>query len=55
DWRPGDDVIVPPAGSCGVAKDRMDGKEAGVTCHDWFFCTKKIDKEKVLSAIKTKK
>nr|MCU0236484.1 peroxiredoxin [Acidobacteriota bacterium] len=31
DWRPGDDVIVPPAGSCGVAKDRMDGKEAGVT------------------------
>ena len=55
DWRPGDDVIVPPAGSCGVAKDRMDGKEAGVTCHDWFFCTKKIDKEKVLSTIKKKK
>jgi peroxiredoxin (alkyl hydroperoxide reductase subunit C) len=25
DWRPGDDVIVPPAGSCGVAKDRMEG------------------------------
>jgi peroxiredoxin (alkyl hydroperoxide reductase subunit C) len=54
DWRPGDDVIVPPAGSCGVAKDRMDGKETGVTCHDWFFCTKKIDKEKVLAAIKKK-
>jgi peroxiredoxin (alkyl hydroperoxide reductase subunit C) len=54
DWRPGDDVIVPPAGSCGVAKDRMDGKESGVTCHDWFFCTKKIDKEKVLAAIKKK-
>ncbi len=52
DWRPGDDVIVPTAGSCGVAKDRMDGKEQGVTCHDWFFCTKKIDKEKVLQAIK---
>jgi peroxiredoxin 2/4 len=55
DWRPGDDVIVPTAGSCGVAKDRMDGKEPGVTCHDWFFCTKKIDKDKVLSAIKKKK
>lgn len=54
DWRPGDDVIVPPAGSCGVAKDRMDGKESGVTCHDWFFCTKKIAKENVLAAI-TKK
>ena len=52
DWRPGDDVIVPPAGSCGVAKDRMDGKEKDVTCHDWFFCTKKIDKAKVLETIK---
>jgi peroxiredoxin (alkyl hydroperoxide reductase subunit C) len=55
DWRPGDDVIVPTAGSCGVAKERMEGKEAGVTCHDWFFCTKKIDKEKVLGTIKKKK
>jgi peroxiredoxin (alkyl hydroperoxide reductase subunit C) len=54
DWRPGDDVIVPTAGSCGVAKNRMDGKEEGVACKDWFFCTKKIDKEKVLGAI-TKK
>jgi len=50
DWRPGDDVIVPTAGSCGVAKDRMDGKQEGVECKDWFFCTKKLDKEKVLSA-----
>jgi peroxiredoxin 2/4 len=50
DWRPGDDVIVPPAGSCGVAKDRMEGKEE-MKCYDWFFCTKKIDKEKVFSAI----
>ncbi len=54
DWRPGDDVIVPTAGSCGVAKERMEGKEAGVTCHDWFFCTKKIPKEEVLKAV-TKK
>ena len=54
DWRPGDDVIVPPAGSCGVAKDRMEGKDAGVTCHDWFFCTKKISKEEVLSKIQAK-
>jgi peroxiredoxin (alkyl hydroperoxide reductase subunit C) len=54
DWRPGDDVIVPPAGSCGVAKDRMDGKESGVTCHDWFFCTKKITKDAVLTRIQKK-
>jgi len=51
DWRPGDDVIVPTAGSCGTAKDRMEGKEEGVTCYDWFFCTKKLSKEKVESAL----
>jgi peroxiredoxin 2/4 len=50
DWRPGDDVIVPPAGSCGVAKDRMENKEE-MKCYDWFFCTKKLSEEKVLSTI----
>jgi peroxiredoxin (alkyl hydroperoxide reductase subunit C) len=44
DWRPGDDVIISPAGNCGTAKDRMDGKEEGLDCKDWFFCTKKLDK-----------
>lgn len=51
DWRPGDDVIVPPPGSCGVAQERMEGKQEGVTCQDWFFCTKKLDKETVLGTI----
>ncbi|MBN2261429.1 MAG: peroxiredoxin [Prolixibacteraceae bacterium] len=51
DWRPGDDVIISPAGSCGTAKDRMDGKEDGLDCKDWFFCTKKIDKEEVLKRV----
>jgi len=50
DWRPGDDVIVPPAGSCGTAKDRMEGKE-DMKCYDWFFCVKKISKETVLEKI----
>jgi peroxiredoxin 2/4 len=50
DWQPGDDVIVPTAGSCGVAKERMDNK-VDMHCYDWFFCTKKLDKEKVLSTI----
>jgi len=49
DWRPGDDVIVPTAGSCGVAKERMESAE--MTWHDWFFCTKKLPKDQVLSAI----
>jgi peroxiredoxin (alkyl hydroperoxide reductase subunit C) len=52
DWYPGDDVIVPPAGSCGVAKDRMEGKEE-MKCYDWFFCTKKIDKDTVLKTLLT--
>lgn len=47
DWQPGDDVIVPTAGSCGVAQDRMDKKEDGVTCYDWFFCTKPLSLAKV--------
>lgn len=46
DWRPGDDVIVPPAGSCGVAKERMEAKDH-LKCYDWFFCTKPISKEEV--------
>lgn len=49
DWRPGDDVIISPAGSCGVAKDRMEGKDDNIDdCKDWFFCTKKLDKDTVL-------
>ena len=50
DWQPGDDVIVPTAGSCGVAKERMDDKDE-LDCKDWFFCTKKLDKDLVLKTI----
>ena len=50
DWRPGDDVIVPPAGSCGTAKERMESKDE-MKCYDWFFCTKKLDKETVMNKI----
>ncbi len=51
DWQPGDDVIVPPAGSCNTAKDRVEGKEEGVECKDWFFCTKKISKEEIFNKV----
>jgi len=44
DWRPGDDVIIPPAGSCGTAKDRMETKEDDKYCLDWFMCFKKEKK-----------
>lgn len=55
DWRPGDDVIISPAGSCGTAKDRMEGKEGELNCQDWFFCTKKLDKDEVLNKVIDKK
>lgn len=55
DWRPGDEVIVPTAGSCGVAKERMESKSEDTKCYDWFFCTKEISKEKVLNAVLKKK
>ena len=51
DWRPGDKVIVPTAGSCGVAKERMEGQEEGVECVDWFFCTKNYSEAEVFAAI----
>ena len=41
DWRPGEDVIIPPAGSCGTAKDRMEDNDEGKYCLDWFMCFKK--------------
>jgi len=50
DWRPGDDVIIGPAGSCGAADDRMEGKE-DMDCKDWYFCTRKLDKEMVLDKV----
>jgi peroxiredoxin 2/4 len=49
DWEPGDDVIIGPAGSCGTASDRMQDGE--LDCKDWFFCTKKLDKQVVLDRI----
>ncbi|MDZ7739287.1 MAG: peroxiredoxin [Bacteroidales bacterium] len=54
DWRPGDEVIVPPPGSCGVAEERMTAGDSDVTCHDWFFCTKKLSKEEVMKKVAKK-
>jgi peroxiredoxin (alkyl hydroperoxide reductase subunit C) len=50
DWQPGDDVIVPPAGSSAAAKDRMESK-APIKCYDWFFCTKPIAKEEIFKTV----
>ncbi len=44
DWRPGDDVIVPTAGSCGTAKERMENQGDDTYCLDWFMCFKREKK-----------
>ncbi|ATU08677.1 peroxiredoxin [Methanohalophilus portucalensis] len=43
-WQPGDDVIIPPPGSCGMAKERVETKEDDKYCLDWFICFKKDKK-----------
>ncbi|OQA57050.1 MAG: Alkyl hydroperoxide reductase subunit C [Candidatus Omnitrophica bacterium ADurb.Bin277] len=51
DWRPGEDVIIPPAGSCGTAKERMEKSgQDDMDCKDWFLCFKKLPKEDVEGA-----
>lgn len=43
-WVPGEEVIVPPPGSCGAAKDRMATTDPSVRCVDWFLCFKQLKK-----------
>lgn len=50
DWNPGDDVIISPAGNCGVAAERMTMTDE-LNCEDWYFCTKKLSKNEVLKEV----
>jgi len=40
-WELGDDVIVPPPGSCGSAKQRVEKPDPDARCLDWFLTLKK--------------
>ncbi len=40
-WQPGDDVIVPPPGSCGSAQERVEQTADNEYCLDWFLCFRK--------------
>lgn len=44
-WQPGDDVIIPPPGSCGTARDRVNRPDEDVYCLDWFMCFRREKKE----------
>jgi peroxiredoxin (alkyl hydroperoxide reductase subunit C) len=39
-WMPCDDVILPPPGTCGAARDRIDRVGENRYCMDWFMCFK---------------
>jgi peroxiredoxin (alkyl hydroperoxide reductase subunit C) len=39
-WQEGDEVIIPPPGSCGAARERVDGAGEDYHCLDWFLCLK---------------
>lgn len=43
-WQQGDDVIVPPPGSCGSAKERVEAPAADTKVLDWFMVLKKCPK-----------
>lgn len=40
-WQLGDDVIVPPHGSWGSAKERVEKPAADTKVLDWFMVLKK--------------
>lgn len=45
-WELGEDVIIPPPGSCGMAKERVDKAGEDYNCLDWFLCLKKCPHSK---------
>ncbi len=39
-WRPGDEVMIPPPNTQEMAEERAADKE--LKCKDWYFCKKKL-------------
>ena len=52
DWQVGDDVIIPPPGSCGTAKDRVEQAGDDYYCLDWFICFKKLSADDIERTLK---
>ncbi len=44
DWRPGDDLVVPPASNMETANARSGKADDEMYCVDWFMCFKKDKK-----------
>ena len=47
-WQPGEDVIIPPAGTCNAAAKRLtEADRAKLDCQAWYLCFKKMPKSKL--------
>jgi peroxiredoxin (alkyl hydroperoxide reductase subunit C) len=46
DWRPGDEVIVPPPATCEGARERVKETGEGYRCEQWYLCFKPLPQEK---------
>jgi peroxiredoxin (alkyl hydroperoxide reductase subunit C) len=44
-WMPGDDVILPPPGTCNLALERTEKVNENIYCIDWFLCFKQSNGE----------
>ncbi|HHV13098.1 MAG TPA: peroxiredoxin [Clostridiales bacterium] len=42
-WIPYEDVILPPPGTCGAAKERDQQVKEDIYCVDWFLCFQQAD------------
>jgi peroxiredoxin (alkyl hydroperoxide reductase subunit C) len=51
DWQPGDDIILTTPETYTVAREKLEGNDEAVDCKDWFFCTKKLDKDVIFKKI----
>jgi len=47
DWRPGDDVVMPPPATTEAAKQRVEGAGSDYKCLDWFLSLKPLPKDKL--------
>ena len=52
-WKPGEDVILPPPNSCADIKRLLEqeDKDENVKCYEWFLCFKGLPKEEIIERI----
>lgn len=54
DWKPGEDVIVPPPSTMKAVAERKANKDSNVKVIDWFIAFKKLPAEEIKKKIEKK-